>query len=850
MEDESYLFSFDFILEKISNVRNKCLCPGVVFLLMDFPPVLIHLRQVGTPATDSSKRLENIGGVPHKIRRGKSCLMEIRPKELLKELRERGAEVVLLDLQCEGSDPKVIGRAPLNLSATLSSLEEAMRTNKLLTENARYCRQSVHVLDTANEMVATVVVKHRLSNIDSSVRNHITGRMEHSHIHGNQSRTEHSHIHYATNTPEITVLSAAKASPQKERSDQHVRSSAGTLAREKHRTSSQIGSDTALAVNSYTCPKIHSNEATKPLKNSECAEFSTPPQSCSGSEGRVCCISKEDSNAEEDPERLAMYLPNSVCPPPLLYCSEPKPQAEVTWQSEFRSSTTVGTVTTKEPYLASNIDTVANHWSVVMAHDHCSYPITVTRNGLSKDEVKSTQPSAPALPLLTALLEELSILKTHIQLPRTTDNVTASPKREKTEKATQCLQTDNIPDSTSTGIAHEVKKECITKPPQQAKVQFVRECCLRKHGYSGSRRVPRNKSVIYPPDIARNRRKPRPKKASSALHSVKISEKPSATASRSKRRVEGRIISGQKTARRPSRLETREAPVSNAQVPVEKIVSSPTVRKLEVFIPQVSYTASLRSSEANTPVMGSGTSLHIADEPKERSDAQTQTQNDNQDSREMKDNATSTSISLENVSKNSNIEASLQTTDHETYSEKLSEHEELNEEQSVRVSETHSQTATENIDIVITQHSNARRGSLQLSQVCPSPILTRVAVDDSATALSLPISAQFKPGSLLSIGSQAAYDSFMSIDSLDVAAKAVLPKHRRESCVVYLATSQSSVEIDGVGDEKDNSVSEAERISTQEDSCLEAYEYSDDFEQYSEDFEQFSADSSSSSSKA
>ena len=108
-----------------------------------------------------------------------------------------------------------------------------------------------------------------------------------------------------------------------------------------------------------------------------------------------------------------------------------------------------------------------------------------------------------------------------------------------------------------------------------------------------------------------------------------------------------------------------------------------------------------------------------------------------------------------------------------------------------------------------------------------------MTVDDSAAVnvLSLPIGTRFKPGSLLSIGSQAAYDSLMSIDSLDIADSAVLPKHRRESCVVYLATSQSSVEIGGSGDRKDSSVSEVGGISTQEDSCLE--EYSDDFEQLS-----------------
>lgn len=360
----------------------------------------------------------------------------------------------------------------------------------------------------------------------------------------------------------------------------------------------------------------------------------------------------------------------------------------------------------------------------------------------------------------------------------------------------------------------------------------MRECCLKKHGYSGAMRVPKNKSIIYPPDIARNRRKVAARKQSNRTRSVVISERSS---TESIEHVEERKITGQNTARVPSRVQNSEASPHNSQ---EEIVSSPTVRKLEVFVPQVSYAA--RSSEASTPVFGSGVSLHLAGDPDERSDAQTQTQNiadrvlHETTQEQTEDDTTLTSVSLENVSKNSNVEASLQTsselrhdsgTDHEAYNK-------ISEEQStsLRMGETHSRTAAENINFVVTQPS--RRGSLQLSGEHPSPIPTRVSVDDSMAALSMPIGTHFKPGSLLSLGSQAAYDSLMSMDSLDNVDSAVLPKHHRRS-LVYLATSQSSVEVGGSGDGKDDSVSEVGRISTQEDSRLEEHEYSDDFEQLS-----------------
>ena len=605
MEDRS-LFSFDFIVEKISNIRGKCLCPGMAFLLMDFSPVLVHLQQ----PLDCSNEMG----------RGKSCLMAMGPQELLKELRERGAEVVFLDLQCEGSNPKVIGRAPLNLSTTIGSLEEAVRANKLQRDGAVFCaggRQSVHVLDTAGGTVATVLIKHRLSTVDSAVRNHIRE---------NRIRMEPSRTYYTTNAPKF----ASAETSQEELSDNQIR--------------------TTLAVNASPKQQL--------LRNGECTELSTSP-ALSGSGRSASNVSKEDSDAEEEPpESLAMYLLNSVCPPPLLYRSESPSHVQ---KSKLCSGTAVDPVdqTDKELlYLAGN--TAANHWSVVMAHDHCTYPITVTQNELkakSSDEVKSTPP-AVALPLLTALLEELSVLKSHIELPQATDRATASPKRELPEKATKCLQTDDIPDRVSTVC--KVKKE---KPPQPAKVQgqFVRECCLRKHGYSGARRVPKNKSVIYPPDIARNRRnlKSGTRKPSNRIRSVIISER-SSVKSIKHETVEGRKIVGQNTATMQSKVETREASPPNSLVAVEEIVSSPTVQKLEVFVPQVSYTA--RSSEANTPALGSGASLHLAGDPDERLEAQTQNVVDLDLHKMIKEHAegdtTPTSVSLESISKSSKVEVS------------------------------------------------------------------------------------------------------------------------------------------------------------------------------------------------
>ena len=833
VEDHTSLFCFNFIVEKFkSTVPTDCLfSQGVSFRLLDFPAVLLTLPVPSNlEKVNVIKRqvLSKDGAL--KLNKGKSCTFRMMLGSLVSGLRERPMVVQLVKLTPGGADDKqsseargqrTVGSALLDLSEIAAALECATKGNGTTTKCSAGDRRELCFIDATGTELASLHVRYQLSSEGAHTDPHIT----------RENKSNHSILQHHQNAKRNT----------------------GTLGSHKNKYSKANQMSCEVE---FVAEKAPNNNETSLMRNTN---LDLEP------------LSVESQQSEKnDSQTLAacIYLPNAVCPPPLFYYSGPKPHdlektggfVQPTIQHAEVVNDNVGQVS----------DSAQSHWSVLMAHDQASHPLTVkhspcrTTNPVETGSSTNSALRVTSFPLLSALLEELSVLRSQILPPA--EQTTKIPKLEP-QKASKCLQTDiqlnDGPDSFSVQKLQESSKQDSPQctAPQHSGTghgrKFLRECCMLKH--PSALRVPKHKSVIYPPDIARIKRKNFQKKARLSTNAA---------------RLPPRMQKGARTAEKQPKPSSKQCS-SDGSITREisekvdimrdmsaEIVSS-AVRKLEVFIPQASH--STESSQASSSLIGSSVaSLKSHDEdgliPTEQTDTEAETVD-----LQLMDAGTQTNMLLNSESvvaavmeqkdqKGTIVDVSQSCQGTALQSPNLSPQEDtLDKSQSLSTSapsvtqradsqgvpqETqddlnggentdtvpHKQTpfaaksfaaksfAASNVSIVVTHAGN-------LSQEPP----TARSVDNIPS-----LYASKKPSSLLNIASQTL-DSFVSTNSLDVMDSAVLPKHLRNS-LVYLATSQSTCAEPSQSDDADQN---------SEDS------YSQD---YPDDFEQFDSDSGSNSS--
>lgn len=826
VEDQTSLFCFNFIVEKFkSTVPTDCLfSQGVSFRLLDFPAVLLALpvpSNLEKGNVIKRQVLSKDGAL--KLNKGKSCTFRMMLGSLVRGLRERPMVVQLVNLTPGGADDKqsseargqrTVGSALLDLSEIAVALECATKGNGTTTKCSAGDRRELCFIDAAGTKLASLHVQYQLLSEGAHTDPHIT----------RENKSNHLILQHHQNAKQNT----------------------GTLGshENKYSKANQMSCEVE-----FVAEKASNNNETSLMRNTN---LDLEPLSVE---------SQKSEKNESQTLAACIYLPNAVCPPPLFYYSDTKPHdlektggfVQPTVQHAEVVNDNVGYVS----------DSAQSHWSVLMAHDQASHPLTMkhtpchTTNPVETGSSTNSALRVTSLPLLSALLEELSVLRSQILPPA--EQTTKIPKLEP-QKASKCLQTDiqlnDGPDSFSVQKLQESSKrdspQCTA--PQHSGTghgrKFLRECCMLKH--PSALRVPKHKSVIYPPDIARIKRKIFQKKIK---HSTNVARLPPGMQKGARTADKQPKPSSKQCSSDGSITREISEKVDVMRDTSAKIVSS-AVRKLEVFIPQASH--STESSQASSSLIGSSVaSLKSHDEdvpiPTEQMDAEAQTVDVHIN--QLMDAGTQTNILLNTESvvavvkeqkdqKGTIVDVSQSCQGTALQSPNLSPQEDtLDKSQSLSTSTQsvaqradsqgvpqeiqddlnggentdtvpHKQTpfAASNVSIVVTHAGN-------LSQEPP----TARSVDNIPS-----LYASKKPSSLLNIASQTL-DSFVSTNSLDVMDSAVLPKHLRNS-LVYLATSQSTCAEPSQSDDADQN---------SEDS------YSQD---YPDDFEQFDSDSGSNSS--
>ena len=578
--------------------------------------------------------------------------------------------------------------------------------------------------------------------------------------------------------------------------------------------------------------------------------------------------SSRASTSDDNDSNQDLYLPNSVCPPPLFYHSESQQLLKDDvdkglGEDSFKACTMANTHLHQESQSA-----VTQHWSALMHHDN-SHPLNCNLSSLTRPTQKTTREKeeeetkivpctdnekATTLPLLSALLSELTLLKSHVE-PRTQPTPSELLEKlllqRKVEMVSKYMQTDAA-DSTPSKHQQNSNFKTQAKPNNRSQNRknstarkFVRECCGSRYADGHyTTMVPKNKSVLYPPDIAHKRTR---KHVNPAIAQHK--NKPLSTSDR-----RSKDLPQQKSShhiRKAATAEKKQSTIAERQGPSEEIKEVKLPKSLEVFIPQASFVT------ATSPLSGSRSSVCCQEKviAASSSDVGTQTciarsvetqtctlEEGTHEEEPASETESDSSTTGETRSRNSLNRSSSDDNPLTSPPQECSSTTTISQAQAQShdkdVSET-VQVALNPVNIVVTkpQEGGAKR-EFSLSQEQPTPPRNK-------STDNLPLLQHYgrKQSSLLNIASQTL-DSFMSTDSLDGITSAVLPAHR----VLYLATSQST-SLDLTGAEGDNGppgLAQDSAVCLESDALDQKAEYSS--LSYSDDFEEFESDSGSQSS--
>ena len=827
VEDHTLLFCFNFIVEKFkSSVHTDCFhAQGVSFRFLDFPTVLLAL-----PVPSNLKKGDVIKGQALskdgalKLNKGKSCTFRMTLDSLVRGLRESPMLVQLVNLTPGGAENKqssevggqrVVGNVLLDLSEIAAALECAAKGKGTTTKCSTGGRKKLCFVAASGTKLANLHVRYQLSSEGAHAGPHIT----------RENKTDHSTLQHHQNAEQNT----------------------GSLGSHERKYSK----------GNQFVEKVSSNNETSLMRNTN---LDLEPLG----------IESELSERNESQTLGAcVYLPNAVCPPPLFYHSNPKPH-DVTKTGGF-----VEPIVQHAEIMNDNLgypnDSAQSHWSVLMAHDQSSHPLTVkhspchTANPVETGVTNSAlnNKRVTSLPLLSALLEELSVLQSQILPPavQTTEILKPEP-----QKASKCLQTDiQLDDSMSVQKLQESNKQdnpqCTTHQRLNTGDgrRFLRECCMLKH--PSALRVPKHKSVIYPPDIARIKRKKFQKKVKCSTDTASLPprmQKDAVKGARSQRQSKHSFIGCSSDGSITGLGEISEKVDIIGDTSAE-IVSS-AVRKLEVFIPRASDPAessqasssrhsivSLKSHDEDLPISMGQTDAEAQTHVNQLMDAGTQTnlllntesvvatvteQKDQKGTSvdvpqsyqgtTLQSPNQGTTLLSPNLSPQEDRRQILSTSTQSVAQKADSQGVPQETQNSLNGREnaegvTHKQTlfaakpafAASNVNIVVTHMGN-------LLQEPPTPR----SVDNIPS-----LYASKKPSDLLNIASQTL-DSFLSTNSLDVMGSTVLPKHQRDS-ILYLASSQSTFEAPSQPDDVE--------LAGQNNEVSYSQDYSDDFEQFDSD---------------
>lgn len=473
MDTNESLFSLEVHVESVNRLKVSCIIPVVSFRLLDFPSLVIHLvspvnvqklrekaqfQGINKDAIETEFR-DRYGNIT--FTKGKSCLFSANITNLQSQLQNTPLYVMLLDVWHK--KPKLVGSTMIPLKNTIDRLSADVEKLGISVPSISQQEGTYDVFNLMGTVIGNVQLCVRILSLGGSLTPHIPA-------HSIMSRPVVKQQEQKENKIEDNVILEDLEVIDEEKSDE-----------EPPTPKSQ---SVAVQANVYT--------ESKPAK------YTRP-------------------SYMEDNENEPAIIANTVCPPPLYYnvTSHKENAGKRVDRKEMRETK----VSNWSHNNADDVDFVYYNPNLVQPDGSCGCTSvcvqTDDRTGLSMHQEKACDGSEtlPAkidsqnLPLLTALLEELSFLRNQ----RKGDTKAATPRRVLPEE-TQSQQRESILRECCSKIIEEKTRDAKRQRPKtsvltQKRVKFkqtnlqygmTKTQLMRLEMNQKVKKLPSNSKIVLP----------------------------------------------------------------------------------------------------------------------------------------------------------------------------------------------------------------------------------------------------------------------------------------------------------------------------------------------------------------
>lgn len=402
------LFSLELHVESVDRLKASCVIPAVSFRLLDYPTLIIHL--VSPSSTQKLLQKSRIQGIPKEhieaelrdrygnipFQKGKSCLFKANISNLQQQLESTPLYVMLIDLWYK--KPKLVGSTVISLSDAVSKISSDVKRFGVSVPSVCQDEGTFDVFNLMGSVIGKMNLSFRLLSLGGSLMSHIPAKS----IMGRKAEEK----------PEKGVSKTDNKDVSLKLNEENVEQDHNLILEVKNSESTQQDSET---------------QTDRPLPTAR-----KRPQ-----------IKKPTyiPDTEED----VLPITNTVCPPPLYYNfmshsenmgNKKSEQQEQKGIYQRKATYEVGIddidfIYYKPDLLQPDGSTGCASVCIQTEDVGAAQPVVSNQDGKDKNisEIEKRLNSED-LPLLNALLEELTSLRSKRQTLSAPVNRTDAPKKE------------------------------------------------------------------------------------------------------------------------------------------------------------------------------------------------------------------------------------------------------------------------------------------------------------------------------------------------------------------------------------------------------------------------------------
>ena len=431
------LFSLELVVEKLYVPYVTCRFPAVAFRLLDFPTILIsHVEEELAETIKRKIKSDPYYHVPNQfadlqdkhgnfmLKKGKSCLFKITFDTLAMHLENTPLYIMVIDEFSEV--PKLLGNSSLAMNEITSSIKQDIKKNGFTVPSVHGDKGLFKIYSLMGKEIGYMILGFRLLSLGPGLIAHlpstaIAKRASDIEVSSEPKSIIEEVIEVRQQQSLHAAVTPRVSAKQKQTNDRMEHHSS------KLNSTREIGSMTDVEKCDALMQTVDTDNqnihvAVSTLENKKTTETQTErrPQP---KQGKVM-QNFEVSEGESDEDDGIVINPNIICPPPLFYNSEAKPQIgiENDMKGQFYTESTVDDFTVddlsgdeilvkdRNQQKRSDIPATRMIQELPKVCDPKTVVLTsvMGASSIQNSNIVGTNPNQPVFPILTALLTELT----------------------------------------------------------------------------------------------------------------------------------------------------------------------------------------------------------------------------------------------------------------------------------------------------------------------------------------------------------------------------------------------------------------------------------------------------------